>query len=481
MMAGVWKWVRRGGAALALVLLTVLAVRAFDAWRSPPLSLWHTEVPRELDADAIDAADWAAWMKAEDAVIATVRTRVTDQLPAADRVFANRFSANSPMNPAHLAKDWNRTQVVMPDGAPRGAVVLLHGLTDSPYSLRHVADIYRAHGFVAVTIRMPGHGTAPAGLTRVDWQDWMAATRLAARHARELAGGQTPLHLVGYSNGGALALKYALDAIEDPRLARPTRIVLLSPMVGITSFARFAGVLGWPAVFPPFAKAAWLDVAPEYNPFKYNSFPVNAARQSSLLTRELRSQVERLAGDGRLAGLAPVLTFQSAIDYTVDVRALLTTLYARLPANDSELVLFDRNRQAQAAALVKPAAAMPLESLLPPAPRLYGVTILTNDEAGGALREVATPARASAPSVRDLPLTYPSEVYSLSHVALPFPVSDGLYGTRPEAGDDFGVRLGTVAVRGERSVLIVSPDALMRMTANPFFPYVRERIEATLP
>jgi hypothetical protein len=65
-------------------------------------------------------------------------------------------------------------------------------------------------------------------------------------------------------------------------------------------------------------------------------------------------------------------------------------------------------------------------------------------------------------------------------VALPFPVTDGLYGTRPDANDDFGVRLGTVAVRGERAVLIVSPDALMRMTSNPFFPYLDERIAESL-
>jgi len=462
------------------VLLTVFAVRAFDAWRSPPLESWHREVPPELDAAAIDAADWAAWMKAEDDAIAEVRTRVTAKLPAKDRVFANRFYADSPMNPARLAKDWNRTQVAIPEGALRGAVVLLHGLTDSPYSLRHVAEIYRARGFVAVSIRLPGHGTVPAGLTRVEWQDWAAATRLAVRHARELAK-DGPLHLVGYSNGGALALKYALDALEDSRLARPDRIVLISPMVGITSFARFAGVLGWPAVFPPFAKAAWLDILPEYNPVKYNSFPVNAARQSSLLTRELQAQLARLADGGKLAALAPVLTFQSAIDYTVDARALISTLYARLPANGSELVLFDRNHQAQASALVKPAIAAAVDSLLPPTPRNYRTVVLTNDAAGGPMRELLTAPGETAAATRDLPLLYPPDVYSLSHVALPFPVTDGLYGTQPDPRENFGVQLGTVAVRGERTVLIVSPDALMRMTANPFFSYLGERIAATLP
>ena len=38
-----------------------------------------------------------------------------------------------------------------------------------------------------------------------------------------------------------------VHALDDASLPRPTRIVLLSPMIGITSLARFAGVLGWPA------------------------------------------------------------------------------------------------------------------------------------------------------------------------------------------------------------------------------------------
>jgi alpha-beta hydrolase superfamily lysophospholipase len=123
-------------------------------------------------------------------------------------------------------------------------------LTDSPYSLRHVARRYRAHGWVSVAIRLPAHGTVPAGLTDVAWEDWAEATRLAVREARRRIGPSKPLHLVGFSNGGALAMKYALDALGDKALTRPDRIVLISPMIGITAFARFAGFFGWPAVFP---------------------------------------------------------------------------------------------------------------------------------------------------------------------------------------------------------------------------------------
>ncbi len=134
-------------------------------------------------------------------------------------------------------------------GKPRGAVVLLHGLTDSPYSVKHLAVNYQQHGFVAVVPRLPGHGTAPGALTDVDWEMWMAATRLAVREATRLAGDAVPLHLVGYSNGGALAMKYALDALDALTLRKPQQLVLLSPMIGVTAFARFAGFAGLPRCY----------------------------------------------------------------------------------------------------------------------------------------------------------------------------------------------------------------------------------------
>ena len=53
-----------------------------------------------------------------------------------------------------------------PTGRRSARSVLLHGLTDSPYSLRHIARRYRDRGFVAVAIRLPGHGTVPAAPDR---------------------------------------------------------------------------------------------------------------------------------------------------------------------------------------------------------------------------------------------------------------------------------------------------------------------------
>ena len=481
MHARLRKMLRRIGIAIGIVIATILFVRSFDAWRSPPLKLWHTQVPHELDANDIDAADWDAWVVAENSAFADVQREVIDALPAVDQIPLNRYFAASPMNPQRFAQNWNHSFVLTPVGTPRGAVVLVHGLTDSPYSMRHIALRYVEHGYVAVAVRMPGHGTVPAGLTTTRWEAWLAATRLGVRTARALAGDKVPLHLVGYSNGAALALKYALDSLSDPKLARPDRLVLLSPMVGITSFARFAGVLGWPAAFPSFAKAAWLDVLPEYNPFKYNSFPVNAARQSSQVVRAVQKEFASAAKSGALAKLPPVLTFQSVLDATVSTRAVVDSLYRNLPANGSELVLFDVNHRAGAGPIIRPEQANVLASLLPPAPRQFAVTVVGNAAEDASTDEARTVAAgATETQINALGRLYPKDLYSLSHVALPFPLQDGLYGSEPGANDNFGLRLGLVAVRGERGALIVGTETLMRASSNPFFDYMLERIEADI-
>lgn len=482
-----WRWTRRTAYALVAVVVVILAVRVVDSQTGPALELWHTEAPDEPRAEQIQRMDWAAYIAAEERVFEQVKREVTARLPPEAWSRENRFFAGSPVHAPRFAQDWNRSFVLEPaleqfGGAPRGAVVLIHGLTDAPYSLRHVAELYRDEGFVALGLRVPGHGTVPAGLTEAVWQDWSAATRMALREARRRAGPSGAVHVAGYSNGGALALKHAMDALEDPSLVRPDRVIVVSPMVGVSPFARFAGLAGLPALLPRFAKAAWLSVLPEFNPFKYNSFPVNAAVQSFRLTQELQGQARRLSRAGRLGGLAPVLAFQSLMDFTVSTRALVDDFFALLPANGSELVIFDRNRGTRLSFLLRPAFDPAVESLVPAPPRNWRLTILTNrDENSLEMVARVTEAGATEEQVVPLGLSYPREVYSLSHVALPFPVTDSLYGLRPEPEAEFGVSLGATAIRGETGVLVMALDSLVRISWNPFFPYLAQRVRDALP
>jgi alpha-beta hydrolase superfamily lysophospholipase len=297
-----------------------------------------------------------------------------------------------------------------------------------------------------------------------------------------LSGPGQPLHSVGYSNGGALAVNYTFASLEATDLPRPTQVVLLSPMLGITEFARFAGVAGWPSIFPGFVRAAWFSTIPEYNPFKYNSFPVNAAVQAHALTVAMQAQMSRLSASSALTRLPPVLTFQSIVDHTVSTEAVIRTFYDRLPANGSELVLFDLNRAAKVGTLFRSTKDTIVERLLPPLPRGYR-TLLVSNATPESLSVVVRGAEAGASDERTTAIAdaYPRDIFSLSHVALPFPETDGLYGRRPDPADDFGVRLGALSTLGEFGVLVIGLEQFNRMTWNPFFATMLERIDATLP
>ena len=478
MSAGrVLKWLLITTVAVAAV---ALGIRSYRALSGPPLQPWHTFVPQELRADELDASDWSRYLAQEQAIFESVRANVSQRLDPDARVPYNRYFEQSPVYPGRFKQDWNRSYVLDPVGTPVGVVILLHGLTDSPYSLRHVAQRFRERGFVAIGVRMPGHGTVPAGLTDVRWEDWMAATRLAVREARKRVPAPAPLHLVGFSNGGALAMKYSLDAIEDPALPRADRVVLLTPMIGITRFARFAGLAGLPAVLPPFANAAWLSNLPEFNPFKYNSFPVNGARQSYRLTDALQAQIQRLARAGRLGPLPPVLTFQSVIDFTVSTPAILTALYSFLPDNGSEIVLFDVNRTVKFGPLLRPSAYVALDRLTPTSPQPYRFTAIVNagDDTDATVERSIAPGQLQAVE-RKLDIAYPPGIFSLSHLAIPIPMNDPLYGIAPDPGSrgEFGLNLGALDARGERGALIVDQEFRTRLPSNPFFPYLLARVE----
>ncbi len=470
-------WITRLVVGALLVSVSVVVGGAASAVsRLPDLQPWHQLVSRlEPRADEI-TSDYTLdqYLAREDAVFKEMQAGVDAVVSAgADAAVANRYVTGSRSHPTRLGTNWNRTQV-LPAPEPRGGALLIHGLTDSPYSMRALAARLNAQGYYTLSLRMQGHGTVPGGLVNVDWEDWLAAVRMGARHVRRQIGPNRPLVLVGYSNGGALVTKYALDALDNPELPAPSRVILLSPMIGVSPAARLARAIS--RLGPVVEKARWLDVVPEYNPFKYNSFPANAAVQTARLTRALVAQIARASEDGRLQRMPPILAFQSVVDTTVSTPAVVTDLFDRLPAGGHELVLFDLNRQSGVEPFTRPGAVLP--RLLGDGPRRYTVTLITNT--GPETLEVS--AMTVAPgattiAAQPLGLAWPATMYSLSHIALPFAEDDPVYGGAGQGKESGSVSLGRLVPRGEKDVLIVSMDVLLRVSWNPFFSYVADRVD----
>ena len=438
---------------------------------------WHDEkLTAEFRADKIDEIkNFDDYRRMEDRLFTQLDTQVYARTATGPAYKLMRYSRGSAADPQLRQPNWNRSFELTVD-APTGGVLLLHGMSDSPYSLRALGDTLHQHGYWVVGLRLPGHGTAPSGLKYVKMEDMAAAVRLGVAHLVAKVGPK-PIHLVGYSNGAPLALAFALDALEGKQQPVPASLVLISPAIGLHPAAGLAKFKRGLSVLPGLGGMAWLSVEPEFDPYKYNSFATNAAEQVHRLTRTVARRIAGRASTQPDVILPPTLAIKSTVDATVTVDAVVDELLVHLAPKRHELVLFDINRfAAQSMLLVSDPA--PFTDRLMHEDRLpFTLTLVTN--ASPETREVVALRKAAleteAYQAEPLGLAWPVGVISLSHVALPFPPDDPLYGQRPPDNKDT-LFLGKIAIQGERDLLKLSPNWLLRLRHNPFYPYLETRV-----
>jgi alpha-beta hydrolase superfamily lysophospholipase len=483
-MARLTRFVWKTAAIAVLVVVSAVLGWAFQSRTMLPLEVWHTAaLDREFTAaDAKDQPTLKDYLAREEALFRDLDTEVYGHVAQNDATTFSRYRTGSTQDPSAQHPNWNRTFELLPDGDVRGGVLLLHGLTDSPYSLRRVGEIFRAKGFYVLGLRLPGHGTIPGALTRVSWDDWVAASRIGARHVRERIGTALPFFLAGYSNGGGLSVKYALDAALDDSLPHPDGLLLFSPEIGIASVAVISNIGNVLTHLPYFDQFRWLSIEPEYDPYKYNSFPKNAAEQAWRVTNAVQNGLKKARESGHMNRFPPVLTFLSWTDSTVDTSATIQHLYDQLENERSELVIFDVNRSSLFAGFMPATVDRPLERLETGGDLNYRLTVVSNvssDSPAVAARSRA--AHSANSTATPLDLAWPINVYSLSHVAIPFAPDDPIYGDGSGRTAAYaGLPLGTLQPRGETSVLTVSSSQILRLRHNPFFAYLKERIEAAI-
>tara|TARA_R110000850_G_scaffold145753_10_gene267981 strand:- start:1228 stop:2748 length:1521 start_codon:yes stop_codon:yes gene_type:complete len=458
------------GAFIVILILAVVYLNGRDE-----LKIWHTAT---LDAEFTESTSiktFREYLALEDRLFSQLDEQVYSKTSSEDRGTINRYRSGSPSDPNRWPINWNRSFELIPEKSPEIGVLLIHGLSDSPYSLRTLGQRLEKAGAYVLGLRVPGHGTAPSGLTTVTYQDMAAAVKLAMHHLSVQTPGK-PLYIVGYSNGGALAVHYALTALEEPNLPTADGLILLSPEIGVTAMAglavwqeRIGRLLG-------LKKLAWNDILPEYDPFKYTSFAVNAGNLVYQITGVNRAKIAKLGAAGKLDDFPSVLAFQSAVDATVSAPALVQDLFAHLPEGGHELVVFDLNRMAGVKQLLKadPKSRFPIIRDLPNRSFVFSLLTNKNDESAEITVRHWRPAQSEF-SDSDPKLAWPEGIYSLSHVALPFSGKDPVYGG-DSPNPSPGIQLGTLALRGEKGVLQISSPAMLRLRWNPFYDYLEDRV-----
>ncbi|MFI5708339.1 alpha/beta hydrolase [Kribbella sp. NPDC051620] len=194
-------------------------------------------------------------------------------------------------------------------------VLLSHGFTGSPKSMRPFAEHLAAEGYGVAVPRLPGHGTSWQEMNTTRWQDWYAVLdneleRLRKEHDQVFVG--------GLSMGGCLVLRLAEQHgadISGVILVNPSvrtddkRLVLLPVLQRLTG--------SFPGISNDIKK-------PGVDEGAYSRLPLRALHSLSQLWTLTRTDLAKVT--------QPVLLFRSTVDHVVEPssgRAILAAISSR--------------------------------------------------------------------------------------------------------------------------------------------------------
>lgn len=202
-----------------------------------------------------------------------------------------------PMSFSDLSRPWHERG----HSNPRGGLLLCHGFTGSPQSMRPWAEDHAARGWAVELPLLPGHATTQQELAETSWQDWYACVRDAAL---ALSAQHGPIAVGGLSMGGALTLALAAD---DELRGHIAAVVAVNPGMTLPAAANVAELIApvlrtLPGIGSDIALPGAVEEA-------YERMPLRAVAQLRRLFRRTRRQLGAVE--------IPLLLATSRSDHTV--------------------------------------------------------------------------------------------------------------------------------------------------------------------
>lgn len=215
---------------------------------------------------------------------------------------------------------------------PRGGMLLCHGFTGSPQSMRPWAEDHAARGWQVELPLLPGHALTERELAATRWQDWYGSVRDVALELSEERG---PIGVGGLSMGGALALALAADPVLQGRIAA---VVAVNPGMTLPPAASVARLIApvvrtLPGIGSDIARPGVTEEA-------YDRLPVRAVAELHRLFRRTRQQLGAVE--------VPLLLATSSVDHTV-------------PPSDSDIVAAGVRGEVERLALTRSHHIVPLD------------------------------------------------------------------------------------------------------------------------
>lgn len=183
----------------------------------------------------------------------------------------------------------------------RTGVLVLHGFTGSPKSMRPWAQRLADAGYTVRLPRLPGHGTRWQDMNLTRWEDWYAE---AERAFAELQGRCDRVFIMGLSMGGSLTLRLA-----EQKGAAVAGIVLVNAAVHTERWDRHLLPM-LQAVLPSFPGISNDIKKPGQDEGAYDKIPLKAAYSLQKLWAVVKADIAKVN--------QPMLLFRSEVDHVVE-------------------------------------------------------------------------------------------------------------------------------------------------------------------
>jgi esterase/lipase len=203
------------------------------------------------------------------------------------------------------------------------AVLLVHGLYDSPFSLRDIGHLFYKEHFSVYSLLLPGHGTVPGDLLTIHRESWRDALFFAMNYLTRI---YDSIYLCGFSTGGLLCIDYHLSHPHIPL----DGIITLAPPIKIKSFA---------APLAPLISycVPWIKKRIENNYTKYRSFPCHAVAEVYRLAQEVQHKLKHHAPLS-----ADILMSFSMADHIVSPKAA-QQFFGQFASEESQCLIYQNS------------------------------------------------------------------------------------------------------------------------------------------
>ena len=201
-------------------------------------------------------------------------------------------------------------------------VLLVHGFTGSPASMKPWAQALAEHGYAVEVPLLPGHGTRWQDLNKVAWTDWYAEAAAAFDRLHESCDAVV---LAGLSMGGCVALRLAEECGDQV-----SGILLVNPFV--SSFRAELRLLPFLKPVLPALRGVVNDIKkPDQDEHGYHRLPLKGLAEVTSMWKVVVPDLPRVT--------QPLLYFRSEQDHVIDVSSSPTILHGVSSADVEERTL----------------------------------------------------------------------------------------------------------------------------------------------